>query len=101
MFGLETGALTMLHYIKNVSFAAAGVLVLALAGASSSAQAQDAASNSLTDTVRSNEGIYCGIECSNTAYKRWASERHAPASAARSDWYGLDQSTDDSQPGQY
>jgi hypothetical protein len=91
----------MLHYIKNVSFVAASVLVLALAGASSSAQAQDAGSNSLTDTVRSNEGIYCGIECSDTAHKRWANERHASVSATRNDWYGLDQSSDDSQPGQY
>ncbi len=60
----------MLRYIKNVSFAAASVLVHALAGASYSAQAQNAGSNSLTDTVRSAEGIYCGIECSNTAHKR-------------------------------
>jgi hypothetical protein len=93
--------MTMLHYIKNVSFAAASVLVLALAGASSVAQAQDAGSNSLANTVRSNEGIYCGIECSDTAHKRWANERHASVSATRSDWYGLDQSSDDSQPGQY
>jgi hypothetical protein len=93
----------MLHYIKNVSFVAASVLVLALAGASSSAnaQAQDTGSNSLANTVRSNEGIYCGIECGDTAHKRWASERHASVSATRNDWYGLDQSTDDSPPGQY
>ncbi len=90
----------MLRYIKNVSFAAASVLVLALAGASYSAQAQNAGSNSLADTVRSAEGIYCGIECSNTAHKRWANERHVSASATRNDWYGLDQSTGD-QPGQY
>jgi hypothetical protein len=91
----------MSHYIKNVSFAAASILVLALAGASPSAQAQDTGSNSLTDTVRGEEGIYCGIECSDTAHKRWANERHASVSATRSDWYGLEQSTDDSQPGQY
>jgi hypothetical protein len=91
----------MLHYIKNVSFAAASVLVLALAGASSSAQAQDIGSNSLANTVRSNEGIYCGIECGDTAHKRWASERHASISATRNDWYGLGQSIDDSEPGQY
>jgi hypothetical protein len=91
----------MLHYIKNVSFAAASVLVLALAGASSSAQAQDTGSNSLANTVRSNEGIYCGIECGDTAHTRWASERHASISATRNDWYGLGQSIDDSEPGQY
>jgi hypothetical protein len=93
--------MTMLHYIKNVSFAAASVLVLALAGALSSAQAQDIGSNSLTDTVRSTEGIYCGIECSDAAHGRWASERHASSSATRDDWYGFDQSTGDTQLGQY
>jgi hypothetical protein len=93
--------MTILHYIKNVSFAAASVLILGLAGVSSSAQAQDTGSNSLANTVRSNEGIYCGIECSDTAHKRWANEHHASAFAARNDWYGLDQSTDDAQPGQY
>jgi hypothetical protein len=96
----------MLHYIRNVSLSAATVLVLALAGGTSSAQAvdyhQDAdGSGSLADTVRSEEGTPCGIECTNTVPKRRANEHHASASATRHDWYGLDHSKDDTQPGQY
>jgi hypothetical protein len=95
--------MAMSNSFKNVSFAVAGIFVLAAGGLSASARALDhdrtSGASSLADSVRGVEGIYCGIECADTARTRRVHEHHAPASASHEDWYGLDTpGVDDSSP---
>jgi hypothetical protein len=67
------------------AFATAGILMFALAGAASSAEALDLYQNpdgtypSLAEETRDINGTPCGIECTAEAYHRWRLASQSPA----------------------